>query len=744
MSATAVSLPPPPRPPMGARPNPFAFASETTFRFAVLIAAALGTTLFVWSWVGVYWQAGDGRYAEALQTCGPLFEAPAGTVEEVAATQAAFGACMQPLYRAQTLTGLAGVVLLVLFTAVTYWYLPVWRRRRRRLVPIEDSGFAGLPQALDELRRVAGVGEPVRWFVDPLNPHTSGVAFGRRGDRCIALHRGLVARFGDDQDAFRAIVLHELAHVRNRDVDVTYLTITTWWSFAVVTIVPLAVTLVGQGWELAGHIGWRVLALMALVYLTRNAVLRARELYADVRASIWAGGQTLHRLLGNAEESAAAWRRLLKVHPPIIQRHETLDDPVPLLRIGLWEALAAGLAGTVAYSALVSALYAFIDTSADPLWAFWLSGLTYVPLAIWIVGLGIWRSVFSETVTGRRTSPDGAALGLGLGFAVGSLIGLDAAFRGSGDNLWSQDPLTGGLWGAFVVALTWLQVRWITLSARAWMGVALQRSSPRAVTMLGLTLAALLTAVWLPILLELRNFAALAETVGSTAGPFMLILGVGTLAFGIPPAIMLGMFVAVWVYPLVGAALKRAGTPQPWISLDPVDSSWLDTQSRPALTKAARVGLTGGLIVFGLLLLHRAGTHMLVPEEVRTTDNWLLQFFMSAVVIATVGQGAAAVRATTRASTLRVMHGLLAAAVTGLLAAAGILLSMGIGSCVEIFSVKPSQGCSFAVAPDFVWLTMHTVMRAGAVAALLSGLAAATVTRKSHSLRHTVGQSFNN
>src|SRR4029077_9313685 len=46
MSSTAAAdRPPPPR------LNPFAFPSDTTFRFVLLVVAVLGTTLFVWNWI---------------------------------------------------------------------------------------------------------------------------------------------------------------------------------------------------------------------------------------------------------------------------------------------------------------------------------------------------------------------------------------------------------------------------------------------------------------------------------------------------------------------------------------------------------------------------------------------------------------------------------------------------------------------------------------------------------------------
>ena len=52
------------------------------------------------------------------------------------------------------------------------------------------------------------------------------------------------------------------------------------------------------------------LALTALVYLTRNSVLRAREVFADVRASVPDGPHgALRRILGGLPSgSGSAWR----------------------------------------------------------------------------------------------------------------------------------------------------------------------------------------------------------------------------------------------------------------------------------------------------------------------------------------------------------------------------------------------------------------------------------------------------
>ena len=46
-----MSTRPEPQPERQPRLNPFAFPSDTTFRFVLLVGAVLGTTLYVWNWI---------------------------------------------------------------------------------------------------------------------------------------------------------------------------------------------------------------------------------------------------------------------------------------------------------------------------------------------------------------------------------------------------------------------------------------------------------------------------------------------------------------------------------------------------------------------------------------------------------------------------------------------------------------------------------------------------------------------
>lgn len=85
----------------------------------------------------------------------------------------------------------------------------------------------------------------MRFVLDILNPAVDGLAFGRAGRRYIMLSRGLADLHDREPALFRAVVLHELAHIRNRDLDLTAFTLGLWRSFVVVILAPgLLITII--------------------------------------------------------------------------------------------------------------------------------------------------------------------------------------------------------------------------------------------------------------------------------------------------------------------------------------------------------------------------------------------------------------------------------------------------------------------------------------------------------------------
>ncbi|MCZ0982650.1 hypothetical protein O1L60_37265 [Streptomyces diastatochromogenes] len=217
--------------------------------------------------------------------------------------------------------GYAGTAALLATATLLYWLLPRFRRRRRGLVALEDldAAFdpAGLRTELDELVALAGRVEhhgsldssylvitPPRFVVDCTALDAGAVVFGRARAPVVSLHAGLLAVRGTAPERFRAVVLHELAHIRTMDVGLAYSVLALWRAFLAVVLVPYAVIVGGSfAWAAAtGHFPglddrfWpaalpeltrqtaKALLLVAAVVLIRADTLRHRELVADVNA----------------------------------------------------------------------------------------------------------------------------------------------------------------------------------------------------------------------------------------------------------------------------------------------------------------------------------------------------------------------------------------------------------------------------------------------------------------------------
>ena len=201
------------------------------------------------------------------------------------------------------------------------------------------------------------------------------------------------------------------------------------------------------------------------VYLTRNAVLRAREVYADVRASTSEGvAPALAKVLGGDERAGAALvNRVIGLHPAPSARLRALEDPRGLFSLGTFEAFGAGIAATIAFAEVVTLVDFF---AVEALSTMWISALVFAPLAVGVVGLGTWRSTFGALAAGAR--PRGSwrlALALGVGFLVGQHFSLTAAL-GPDPTIISSKPWSLEiLWTLVLLVGLGLFVAWIATSA---------------------------------------------------------------------------------------------------------------------------------------------------------------------------------------------------------------------------------------------------------------------------------------
>ncbi|MDH6130209.1 M48 family metalloprotease [Kitasatospora sp. GP82] len=329
----------------------------------------------------------------------------------------------------------ATVVVLVL-ALVLYLLIPRWKGRRSRVAPLRDA------EGLDWLAALAaahGLPRTPAFVVDTRALLSSNaIAFGRLGRYTVRLDLGLVKLFHQERSAFEATMLHEFAHIRNRDVDITYLTIALWRVFSVGLLVPFVAV---DGWMLTGAIRsndpfngsapglTRNLALAAfmvlLMYLTTADLLRTRELHADLDAvaqgadaSYWTRQLEPGHNGRPARAAGRAIHSLLRTHPD-------------------WEARVATLAGgsaSVAVRALPMVLTGVAVEVVGYLITFTTGLNTYLPewladpgvwpaavLATAVGGVAVWRSVLHAEPGAPAPSGLRAGLWLGTGQLAGEL-----------------------------------------------------------------------------------------------------------------------------------------------------------------------------------------------------------------------------------------------------------------------------------------------------------------------------------
>jgi Zn-dependent protease with chaperone function len=402
------------------RPDPYRLPSDTPFRFVLLILAVLGSSLFAYQLIFL---AFHGRvFVSVVLRCNEQLSGSFTDATSGAAKSRAAAVCRSGLERSEARWMLAGVLLLAATAAVLLFLVPWQRRRRSRMEPIDAADNPRFLAQLAELGQQAGVPD-VTFVMDALDPRRSAVAFGRPGRRTVLLRGGLVTTAVTNPPVFRAVVLHELAHVRNRDIDQAYAAISVSAAFLLVALLPLAAVVRGSLPIFA--LTWRLLVLGLLVYLLLKSLLRSRELYADARVVAWGAESELGAALASV---SAHPRRLLgtmrALHPSADTRIACLTTPWPLFRLGFVDGLAVGVVAFLTVpqlTFLVGLLTASSLTSGA--WA----TVPVAPLVAAVLVIGLWRQRYASRLLGRRSSAWPVGVGLALGLAIGSSLAMNEA-----------------------------------------------------------------------------------------------------------------------------------------------------------------------------------------------------------------------------------------------------------------------------------------------------------------------------
>jgi hypothetical protein len=340
------------------RLNPFVLPSETNLRFLLLIVTASLLALGIGNTVATIPLTGQGAiiedHSDVLQ--------PGFTEDLSPAEQQALAATAVEKWRAAVLpfslaaTGPLLLMSMVLLAAyVRYRQHPARQHRAQPYLPLPPERDPLLYDELKRLTQQAGLPLP-QVVVDRAGVTATGQVWGVPKQYVLRLGGGMRFLLRQQPGAFRAIVLHELAHIVNGDIGRTYFTQALWAVIIVIAIVTAAVAAAGLAslpiilpQVQADFFNAPSTALLGFLMLTpfllpwlglvlalaaiRASLLRAREHEADWRAATWGGSADLVEVLQRGRRPHTHWlRRLWALHPDPHTRIAALQEPDQLLR----------------------------------------------------------------------------------------------------------------------------------------------------------------------------------------------------------------------------------------------------------------------------------------------------------------------------------------------------------------------------------------------------------------------------
>ena len=423
------------------------------------------------------------------------------------------GTIMVPGVVSDLSANLYSLPLFICFVTLFYALHPLLMKRRLGKAVLLDPDSA-LGVICREMAETAGL-KRARFLITKDMLEQGANAFGLPFRRYIYLAGGMKVVAAKAPDLARAVVAHEIGHLRHGDVDLGFLARAVIQAMAVVSVVTVSIVLAGYYSFLTGPLAtrsfgymWRaivagsmpitqaigyswgwvqgynfplafvVLSFLFFIVLTWGeyaALLRSRELYADITAARWVGPETVGRLFKNdGRTDRREWIRwaaaLLRFHPHPTDRAKALLEPWRVVRPRLIEAFAAGFIGGTFYCYLST--YA-ADIRPNATGSGWLihqappmrtaeeiqAAIAQDPLVLigvmtvclsWLLWLSILgsqnlrlASMGALRITGKLTAAMTSALLFGffiLGLSVGDRLNPVALYTA-----WNQWPIPGGI-----------------------------------------------------------------------------------------------------------------------------------------------------------------------------------------------------------------------------------------------------------------------------------------------------------
>lgn len=696
----------------GGRWSPPSVVSGTTVRFALLVIAVLatGAQLFTVLYLLV---PGHGqavrtaeavcgqRHAERISDLNLRYDIESLVDDHVmrilAKAHQERWACVSDQYREMAYWVLGGLAAVLITAALLYVVTPLWKQSRPGLSPLRAPQLRA--EVTDLVKRMGLSPQDVSFVLSTPAGDTKAqlavktgrdaLTYGRSGRYVVQLDAGLVVLFRSAPHVFRAVVLHELAHIRNRDVGLGYAALAIWRAFLVVAItssaaVALPVLLVGDGadagWELAAETG-RILAFAAIAQCALASVCRLRELHADARAACVPDARDgVIQAVERSKPVRGGFARPFAKHPSPALRREALRTPQAILRPGFWESAGVGCIAMAAATGGVQYGSQFM-----PVWT--AQGLAVGVVTVFLLGAltaVVWRAAVLRAHYGGRRFPLRPLLGLSVGVLLGDPLAMSRkpAYWGS-LGLWPHiSPGAAVVSAALLVTGLGLITAWLAGIAAGWLS-APHKASPRR--------------AWL--------FATAVASV--TFGPFLLTW----FRHHNNPQLV------TWTW----SQTTRVARQQGWTYWEGPASTWISwcyapfqdllhnppavpvlflialvpllTGSRPPLAPVVTAGLLGGLWLIVGQVVVRTLLYLVLPGTV-AHPGFAGYYINCQVALAALGQ--AVVAGILVARRLPAAAALLAALLTGTVSAVAL---PGLG----FMNAQALDGFSFTVLPEVLF-----------------------------------------
>ncbi|MCG5211770.1 M48 family metalloprotease [Streptosporangium soli] len=298
--------------------------------------------------------------------------------------------CTDRLHLQQSLVPMAGPALVALLTVVAYLAAPRLLERREHAWRWADP-----PPEVTSIVTAADLPRTPTLMISTRARRASPLAYGRARAHRIMLPTAFPLRMAKGSAASAVSLLHELGHLRNRDVDRSYLAVFSVLLFVPVVAAPVVVAASAWNEAFDWSLCWRLAVLTVLTGATFVAVLRAREHDADLWARR-AMGAEVTRVVKAASAERSWWIRL---HPTIEERRKVLERPGLTMRASVAESFGTGLAAGV----VILELSVLAETALpiEPVLAYWLAALPITVTMTGIVGLAVWRATARSEAEGN-------------------------------------------------------------------------------------------------------------------------------------------------------------------------------------------------------------------------------------------------------------------------------------------------------------------------------------------------------